>query len=479
MTTTLIRGGTVLSAAGAHDADLMVDDGLIESWRAPGTVTSAHADEVIDASGMHVAPGFVDVHTHLETVVAGIPTADDFESGTRAAAFGGTTTVVDFVRQGPGEDLLDRLNDAGARAQGRCAIDYGFHQIVGDVRESSLKQFDQLVAAGVPSIKLFMAFPGDLYSDDAQLLQAMERAADLGITVMVHAENGLALDYLRRRARDRGKLSLPWHAKTATPAVEGEATRRAIFLAELAGMPILYFVHVSSAEALDAIAAARRRGLPVYAETCSHYLYLDTAELAGPWEEAANYVCAPPLRTREHRDRLWWGLSTDDLSVVSSDHCPFCRSRLFPPDQRDFSKLPGGIAGIEYRVPLIYDAALRGRIPLSRFIDITATAPARLFGLHPDKGSLLPGSHADITILDPAGVTRTGASDHHMKVDHSVFESLSLRGRVHAVYLRGRLLVEQGEWVGPEHGGRFLPRRQGTDLYDQRALPGRGEEATA
>ena len=470
MTTTIIRGGTVLTATGAHQIDLVVRDGLVDSWRAPGTATDG--GEVVDATGMHVAPGFIDVHTHLETVVAGVSTADDFESGTRAAAFGGTTTVVDFVRQGPGEDLLERLDDASERARGRCAVDYGFHQIVGDVRDSSLAQFKQLLTAGVPSIKLFMAFPGDLYSDDTQLLTAMERAAELGITVMIHAENGLAMEFLRQRARERGQLSLDWHAKTATPAIEGEATRRAISLAELAGMPTLYFVHVSSADALDAIADARRRGLPVYAETCPHYLYLDTAELDRPWAEGADFVCAPPLRTQEHRDRLWWALTSHDLSVVSSDHCPFCRSTLVPPDRRDFSTLPGGIAGIEYRVPLVYDAALRGKISMSRFVDVTATSPARMFGLHPDKGSLTPGSHADITILDPRGVTRTGASDHHMRVDHSVFERLTLRGSVHAVYLRGRRLIQDGRWIGPEHDGQFVHRRPGTELYDRRSLPG-------
>lgn len=454
MATSVIRGGTVLTASGEHAVDLVMRDGLIDSWRVPGTAVDV--DEVVDATGMHVAPGFVDVHTHLETVVAGVCTADDFASGTRAAAFGGTTTVVDFVRQGLGEDLLDRLDDASGRARGRCAVDYGFHQIVGDVRESSLAQFEQLVRAGIPSIKLFMAFPGDLYSDDTQLLSAMERAAELGVTVMVHAENGLAMAFLRGRAKERGQLTMAWHAKTATPAIEGEATRRAIFLAELAGMPTLYFVHVSSAEALDAIAAARRRGLPVFAETCPHYLFLDVAELDRPWEHAANFTCAPPLRTAEHRDRLWWALSVGDLSVVSSDHCPFCRSTMFP---QDFSALPGGIAGIEYRVALIYDAALRGKIPLSRFVDVTATSPARLFGLYPDKGSLVPGSHADITILDPRGMTGTGASDHHMNVDHSVFERLRVQGSVYAVYLRGRRLVLQGRWVGPERSGRFVPRR--------------------
>lgn len=474
MTRTAIRGGTVLTASGAHEFDLVLRDGVVESWRAPGTATDV--DEVVDAAGMHVAPGFVDVHTHLETVVAGVDTADDFESGTRAAAFGGTTTVVDFVRQGPGEDLLERLEDAADRARGRCSVDYGFHQIVGDVQEPSLKQFDRLVTEGVPSIKLFMAFPGDLYSDDTRLLRAMERAAQLGMTVMVHAENGLAMDYLRQRARERGNVSLPWHAKTATPAIEGEATRRAIFLAELVGMPALYFVHVSSAEALEAIADARRRGLPVFGETCPHYLYLDESELDRPWEQGSDYVCAPPLRTQEHRDQLWWALGSGDLSVVSSDHCPFCRSHLFPPEEQDFSRLPGGIAGIEFRVPLLYDAALRGRIPLARFVEVTSTAPARLFGLHPDKGSLAPGSHADVAILDPRGVTRTGAADHHMRVDHSVFESLELRGSVRAVYLRGRKLIEQGRWVGPEHAGRFLPRRPGTDLYDLRALPVPGPE---
>ncbi|MGP4111527.1 dihydropyrimidinase [Streptomyces sp. 4N509B] len=470
MTTLAIRGGTVLTASGAHAVDLVVRDDLVDAWCAPGTAPDT--DEVIDATGLHVAPGFVDVHTHLETVVAGVSTADDFASGTRAAAYGGTTTVVDFVRQGPGEDLLERLGDAGERARGRCATDYGFHQIVGDVRDTSLAQFPRLVADGVPSVKLFMAFPGDLYSDDTQLLRAMRRAAELGITVMVHAENGLAMEFLRERARERGDVSLPWHARTAPPAIEGEATRRAILLAELAGMPTLYFVHVSAAEALDAIADARRRGLPVFAETCPHYLYLDVAELDRPWEEGANFVCAPPVRTREHRDRLWWALAANDLSVVSSDHCPFCRSTLFPPERRDFSRLPGGIAGIEYRVPLLYDAALRGRLPLARFVDVTATSSARLFGLHPEKGSLVPGSHADITLLDPRGVTRTGASDHHMNVDHSVFEGLGLRGSVHAVLLRGQRLVQEGRWVGPTDHGRFVPRRLGTDLYDRRSVPG-------
>ncbi len=476
MTRFAVRGGTVLTASGAHDVDLVVRDGVVESWCAPGTATGVA--EAVDATGLHVAPGFVDVHTHLETVVAGVSTADDFESGTRAAAFGGTTTVVDFVRQGPGEDLMERLGDAAKRAEGRCAVDYGFHQVVGDVRADSLAQFDQLVEAGVASIKLFMAFPGDLYSDDTQLLTAMQAAAERGITVMVHAENGLAMEYLRQRAREGGHRSIPWHARTATPAIEGEATRRAIFLAELAGMPTLYFVHVSSAEALEAIGAARRRGLPVFAETCPHYLCLDAAELDRPWEEAADFVCAPPLRTKEHRDRLWWALSAGDLSVVSSDHCPFCRSHLFPPDERDFSRLPGGIAGIEYRVPLLYDAALRGRIPLARFVEVTATAPARLFGLK-GKGSLEPGSQADITLLDPRGTTRTGAGDHHMKVDHSVFQSLTLRGSVHSVHLRGRRLIDRGEWTGPAHDGRFVPRTRGTDLYDRRALPGQDAGADA
>jgi dihydropyrimidinase len=478
MTRSVVRGGTVLTAAGAHAVDLVVRDGLVESWCAPGTRV-ADVDKIIDASGMHVAPGFVDVHTHLETIVAGISTSDNFSSGTRAAAFGGTTTVVDFVRQGPGEDLLERLQDARDRADGRCAIDYGFHQIVGDVNDSSLAQFEHLVAAGVPSIKLFMAFPGDLYSADTELMSAMQLASELGITVMVHAENGLAMEFLRQRARDSGHLSLPWHAKTAPPSIEGEATRRAIVLAELAGMPNLYFVHVSSAQALDAIADARRCGLPVFAETCPHYLYLDSAELDRPWEEAADYVCAPPLRTREHRGRLWWALLANDLSVVSSDHCPFCRSTLFPPAERDFSKLPGGIAGIEFRVPLLYDAAIRGRIPLSRFVEMTVTSPARLFGLCPDKGSLLPGSHADIAILNPLGATRTGASEHHMNVDHSIFESLTLRGSVHAVYLRGRHLVQEGQWVGPEDGGQFVRRQPGTDLYDRRSLTGYHDGADA
>ena len=471
MSRTVVRGGTVLTAEGAHVVDLVVRDGIVETWCAPGT-GPADADEVVDATGLHVAPGFVDVHTHLETIVAGVSTADNFVSGTRAAAFGGTTTVVDFVRQGPGEDVLERLADASDRARGRCATDYGFHQIVGDVNDASLAQFKDLVAAGVPSIKLFMAFPGDLYCDDTQLLRTMQLAAELDITVMVHAENGLAMEFLRQQAREGGHTSLPWHRRTAPPSIEGEATSRAIVLAELAGMPTLYFVHVSSAQALDAITAARGRGLPVFAETCPHYLYLDAEELDRPWEEGVNYVCAPPLRTPAHRERLWQSLLVGDLAVVSSDHCPFCRSTLTQPDGRDFSTLPGGIAGIEFRVPLLYDAALRGRIPLSRFVESTATTPARLFGLHPDKGSLLPGSHADITILDPSGSTATAATDHHMNVDHSVFESLTLRGRVHSVYLRGQRLVHDGQWVGRESDGQFVPRRSGTDLYDRRLLTG-------
>jgi len=472
MARTAFRGGTVLTATGPQSIDMVVTDGVVESWLRPGAPLTGDAVE-LDVTGLHLAPGFVDVHTHLETQVAGVPTADDFESGTRAAAFGGTTTVVDFVRQGPGEDLIATLQDAAGRARGRCAVDYGFHQIVGDVTEKSLAQFEQLLEAGVSSIKLFMAFPGALYSDDSQLLAAMARAAELDMTVMVHAENGLAMEFLRERAARAGNVSLPWHARTATPALEGEATNRAIVLAEVADRPNLYFVHVSAIEAIEVIAAGRRRGLPVAAETCPHYLFLDTAELDRPWEQAANFVCAPPLRTGEHRARLWGALAANDISVVSSDHCPFCRSALMPPGERDFAKLPGGIAGIEFRVALLYDAALTGRLSLARFVELTATTPARLFGLSPAKGTLLPGADADLTILDPSGSTATAASAHHMRVDHSVFEAFSLRGAVRSVYLRGRELVRDGEWVGPIADGRFVARPPDPQHWNRTAQPNR------
>jgi dihydropyrimidinase len=462
---TLISGGTVVSPTGAQPADVLVQDERIVGVAAPGAeaaIAFAEGARRIDASGKLVVPGAVDVHTHMDMPFGGTSSADTFETGTRAAAWGGTTTIVDFAMQRKGETLRSGLDTWQAKAEGNCAIDYGFHMIVSDVNDQSCKEMDILVGEGVTSFKMFMAYPGVFYSTDGEILRAMQQARTSGATIMMHAENGLAIDVLVSQALSRGETAPRFHGVTRPDRLEAEATGRAIALAKVAGCP-LYIVHLSTTGALEAVAEARGEGQNAFAETCPQYLFLSADDLAREGFEGAKYVCSPPLRAREHQANLWRGLRTNDLSVVSTDHCPFCFKEQKELGRGDFSKIPNGIPGVEHRVDLTYQGVVAGEITLTRWVEVNATTPARMFGLYPKKGALAPGSDADIVLYDPTATQTISAATHHMSVDYSAYEGQVITGQVDTVLSRGRTVLEQGHYVGEKGHGTFVAR--GTNGY--------------
>jgi len=459
--TLLITGGTVVNATGAQPMDVLVDGETVAALFAPGGAAGVAAAGVLDATGKYVVPGGIDVHTHMELPFGGTAASDTFETGTRAAAWGGTTTIVDFAVQRTGEVVQDGLAAWHAKAAGNCVIDYGFHMILGGVDDEALKAMDQLVEhEGVTSFKLFMAYPGVFYSDDGQILQAMQRAAGNGAMIMMHAENGIAIDVLAAQAVARGETDPVYHGITRPPVLEGEATHRAIALAGVAGAP-LYIVHLSASQALAAVAEARHAGQNVFAETCPQYLYLTLEDhLGAPGFEGAKYVCSPPLRSKQerHADSLWTGLRTDKLAVVSTDHCPFCMKDQKELGLGDFRKIPNGIGGVEHRMDLVYQGVVNGLLSLARWVETCATTPARLFGLYPRKGVVAPGSDADLVVYDPAGRHRLGVETHHMNMDYSAYEGVEVAGKVDTVLSRGSVVLSAGQFRGRAGHGRFLRR---------------------
>jgi len=469
--TVLITGGTVVTATGSSPQDVLVEGETIAALLAPGSALAAAAatgagpERTIDATAKYVIPGGVDVHTHMEMPFGGTRASDTFETGTRAAAWGGTTTIIDFVVQTKGQRIQDCLAAWHEKAQGRCAVDYGFHQIVGDVTDESLKAVDELVGEGVTSFKLFMAYPGVFLSDDGQILRAMRAAAGSGALVMMHAENGPAIDVLVRAARERGETDPVHHGLTRPWQTEQEATHRAIMLAELSGTP-LYVVHVSARQALARIAEARAAGANVFGETCPQYLYLSLEEqLAAESErwgrlEGAKWVCSTPLRARAegHQDALWSHLRTGQVTAVSTDHCPFCVKGQKELGRGDFAKIPNGIGSVEHRLDLLYQGVVDGRISRERWVEVCATAPARLFGLAGRKGVLAPGADADIVVYDPNGHTSIGVATHHMALDYSAWEGFEVDGHVDLVLSRGTLVKDASGYVGTAGHGRFVRR---------------------
>jgi dihydropyrimidinase len=459
---TVIRGGTVVGPEGASAMDVLVEHDKIAALAAPASGLSAAwaegAQLVVDATGKYVVPGGIDAHTHMEMPFGGTTSADTFETGTRAAAWGGTTMIIDFAIQTKGSSLLAGMDAWQAKAEGVCAVDYSFHAIISEVTETSLKEMDELVAQGVTSFKLFMAYPGVFYATDRDILQAMDRATSNGALIMVHAENGIAIDAIVEGALARGQTDPIFHGLTRPAEMEGEAAHRAISLAQVTGAP-LYIVHLSSAPALKAVVEARDRGQNTFAETCPQYLFLSQDDMARPGFEGAKFVCTPPLRPREHQAALWKGLRTDDLSVVATDHCPFCFAEQKELGQGDFTKIPNGLPGVENRMDLIYQGVLAGEITLPRWVEVTSTNPAKMFGLYPQKGALAPGSDADIVIYDPAAEQTISASTHHMAVDYSCYEGMQIKGRVDTVFSRGRRIIGDGQYTGEKGQGRFVPRR--------------------
>ncbi|MFG2868231.1 dihydropyrimidinase [Streptomyces sp. NPDC048338] len=458
-TRTLIRGGLVVTAADELHADVLIEDGRIAALAAHGSDAAAGwtAARTIDATDRYVIPGGVDAHTHMELPFGGTSASDTFETGTRAAAWGGTTTIVDFAVQTVGHTLREGLDTWYAKADGRCAVDYAFHMILSDVNEHTLKEMDKLVEEGITSFKLFMAYPGVFYSDDGQILRAMQRSASNGGLIMMHAENGIAIDVLVEQALARGETDPRYHGEVRKVLLEAEATHRAIQLARVAGAP-LYVVHVSADEAVRELAAARDKGLNVFGETCPQYLFLSTDNLAEPGFEGAKYVCSTPLRPREHQEALWRGLRTNDLQVVSTDHCPFCFAGQKELGRGDFSKIPNGLPGVENRMDLLHQAVVDGHITRRRWIEIACATPARMFGLYPQKGTIAPGADADVVIYDPHVRQTVSATTHHMNVDYSAYEGRTLTGQVETVLSRGELVIDKREFTGRAGHGSFTPR---------------------
>ncbi|MGW5788567.1 dihydropyrimidinase [Streptomyces sp. NPDC003757] len=456
---TVIRGGLVVTASDEMHADVLVEDGRVAALAATGTPAAEAftAGRVMDARGKYVIPGGVDGHTHMEMPFGGTYAADTFETGTRAAAWGGTTTIVDFAIQSVGHSLREGLDAWHAKAEGNCAIDYGFHMIVSDVNQETLKEMDLLVEEGVTSFKQFMAYPGVFYSDDGQILRAMQRAAGNGGLIMMHAENGIAIDVLVEQALARGETDPRFHGEVRKALLEAEATHRAIRLAQVAGAP-LYVVHVSATEAVAELTRARDEGLPVFGETCPQYLFLSTDNLAEPGFEGAKYVCSTPLRPREHQAALWRGLRTNDLQVVSTDHCPFCFSGQKELGRGDFSKIPNGMPGVENRMDLLHQAVVDGHISRRRWIEIACATPARMFGLYPKKGTIAPGADADIVVYDPHAEQVVSAETHHMNVDYSAYEGRRITGRVETVLSRGEPVITEREYTGRKGHGVYTPR---------------------
>jgi dihydropyrimidinase len=452
---TLIKGGTVVTAAEMTVADVLIDG---ERIRAVGAELG-EADRVIDATGHYVMPGGIDVHTHMELPFGGTFASDDFATGTRAAAFGGTTTIVDFAVQSFGQSLSQGLDTWLEKAEPKSHIDFGLHLIVREINPAVLSEMDVMIERGVTSFKLFMAYPGVFMLDDASIFRAMSRTAGNGGLIMLHAENGGAIDVLVQRYLAEGKTAPINHGLTRPSSMEGEATHRAIALAELAEVPV-YIVHLSAKEALDAVREGRDRGVHAYAETCPQYLYLTLEDMGRPGFEGAKFVCSPPLRPREHQAELWKGLQLDDLQVVSTDHCPFDYKEQKVLGKDDFSAIPNGLPGVEDRYTLLWDGGVAtGEITPMRFVELIATAPAKMFGLHPAKGTIAAGSDADVVVFDPNKVRTLSASTHHMRVDYSCYEGREVVGSPEVVLQRGNVLVERGEFFGKPGAGRFLERR--------------------
>lgn len=476
MATTLITGGTVVSATGRSAADVLIDGETIVGVLSPGSVLlgsdlASSVDTVIDATGKYVIPGGIDAHTHMELPFGGTAASDTFESGTRAAAWGGTTTIIDFAVQTYGERVMDGLAAWHAKAEGNCAIDYGFHQIIGEVNDDSLQAMRALPGEGVSSFKLFMAYPGVFMSDDAQIFKAMQVSAETGMMTMMHAENGPVIDVMVQQLLAQGKTDPYFHGVARAWQMEEEATHRAIMLSHLTGAP-LYVVHVSAKQAVEQLAAARDIGQNVFGETCPQYLYLSLEEHLGAssneWGhfEGAKWVCSTPLRSRAegHQHHMWQSLRTNDIQMVSTDHCPFCMKGQKDLGLDNFSKIPNGIGSVEHRMDLLYQGVVDGQITLERWVEITSTTPARMFGLYGTKGVIAPGADADIVVYDPAGHTSIGlpeagrAKTHHMNMDYSAWEGFEIDGHVDTVLSRGKIVIDNDEYLGSAGDGRYLKR---------------------
>jgi len=452
---TLIRNGRIVTAQDDYQADLLIDGEVIS---AIGRSLKTEAGQVVDATGLLVLPGGVDVHTHLDMPFGGTVSSDDFETGTRAAAYGGTTTLIDFAIQAKGQSMRTALDTWVRKAEAKATIDYSFHMIVTDLPDAGIEEMNSLIRDGVTSFKLFMAYPGVLMVDDGTIFKAMKNASRYGGLVCMHAENGSVIDLIVKEALAQGKTAPKYHALTRPTTAEAEATGRAIALAEIADAPV-YIVHLSCAEALSKVREARDRGIPAYAETCPQYLFLSIEDYDRPGFEGAKYVFTPPLREKWNQEELWRGLAQDHLQVISTDHCPFCFKEQKELGRDDFTKIPNGGPGVETRLSLVYNGGVRtGKITLNRFVELVSTAPAKMFGLFPRKGAITVGSDADVVLFDPEAEATISASTHHMRIDYSLYEGWRVRGVPRKVFSRGRLIVDGDTFLGRAGAGSFVRR---------------------
>src|SRR5579863_92369 len=459
---TVIKNGTIVTANDTFASDLGLTNGRIAAIA--DALPVENAGKVIDAAGRLVMPGGVDVHTHLDMPFAGTVSSDDFETGTIAAAYGGTTTLIDFAVQTKGHSLRQAFETWMKKAERKAAIDYGFHCIITDLGDAQLEEMGTLIHEGVSSFKLFMAYSGVLVVNGATIFRAMSQAAKYGGLICMHAENGGVIDVIVRRALAEGKRAPKYHALTRPTSTEGEATGRAIALAEMAGAPV-YIVHLSCNDALEKVREARDRGVPAYAETCPQYLYLSLEQMEAPGFESAKYVFTPPLREKWHQEKLWQGLANDTLQVVSTDHCPFCFKEQKELGKDDFTKIPNGGPGIEHRLSLVYTGGVHGGwFSPNRFVQLVSTAPAKLFVLFPRKATIAVGSDADIVIFDPNEEQTISVQTHHMRIDYSIYEGIRVKGIPKNELSRGRVIVDNGKFVGRAGSGEFIRRQAITRL---------------
>ena len=454
----LIKNGRVITAVDDYLADIFIKN---ETVTLIGEKLDIEADEVIDASGKYLFPGGLDPHTHLDMPFGGTTSADDFETGTRAAAHGGTTTLIDFAIQSKGHSTLEALDTWHAKADGKTAIVYGFHMIVTDLEDNRVHEMKMLANAGVTSYKLFMAYPGVLYVDDGTIYRAMRKAGEDGTVVCMHAENGIVIDEIVKQALAEGKTEPKYHAITRPTRMEAEGVHRAISIAEVAQVPI-YIVHLSSSDALEQVMLARNRGVHAFAETCPQYLFLDDSYYDQEGFEGAKYVMTPALREKWNQDELWKGLKFGDLQSIATDHCPFCFKDQKMLGIDDFSKIPNGGPGVENRMSLVFNGGVNsGRISLNKFVELTSTAAAKTFGLFPKKGTIAVGSDADIVIFDPnrtETISVNNTCTHHMNVDYNAYEGFEVTGFTETVLSRGKVIIDNCEYVGKKGDGHFLKR---------------------
>ena len=459
---TLITNGHIITATDDFLGDILIEDEQIAAVGSPGTFASLQIDTILDAQGKYIFPGAIDVHTHMELSLPTTVASDDFESGTIAAACGGTTTIIDFANQQRGHSLAEALQSWHRKAGGKAVIDYGFHITITDLPSAPETAMDEMIAEGVTTFKLLMAYPGTFMVDDETIYRVLRRSARLGGLVMVHAENGITIDFIVREALAAGHTAPIYHAHTRPAILEGEAAQRAIMLATLTEAP-LYVVHVSCAHSLHAVAAARVKGLPVWGETCPQYLYLDDSCYTAPGFEGAKYVCTPPIRSDADNEALWVGLQRRELQVVSTDHAPFNYHGQKELGLHDFTKIPNGLPGVEHRVILMYDGVRKGKLAIQHFVDLVSTMPAKLFGLFPRKGTISPGSDADLVFFDPDRTMTISAATQHQRVDYTPYEGMRVQGVPAIVLLRGKVIVRDGEYVGGKGGGQYLPRKTFTE----------------